>query len=253
MQPKWIGVAGDWHGNQPWAEAAIRQMAGRLRDLGDRPVILQLGDFGIWPGKAGQRYLGAVNEALEAFGGQLWFIDGNHEDFPRLARMSGTVPDGRVIVRPNIFYLPRGLRWTWHERRWLACGGGVSLDKAGRTEGWDWWPQEEITGEQEVTVSFGGHADVMITHECPSGVVHTFPRPPSWWNLADLARSDAHQERLQRIVNAVQPRYLVHGHLHIAYQRVCDFGWGPVEVTGLDCDGEQDNWAVVDVGTMQWL
>lgn len=40
---------------------------------------------------------------------------------------------------------------------------------------------------------------------------------------------------------------------HMAYQRVCDFGWGPVEVTGLDRDGGRGpNWAVLDTKSMTW-
>jgi hypothetical protein len=72
---------------------------------------------------------------------------------------------------------------------------------------------------------------------CPAGVAHTFGRPPPEWDPADLARNDAHRRRLQRIVDAVQPSRIMHGHLHRAYQRSCDFGYGPVQVTGLDADG----------------
>ena len=84
----------------------------------------------------------------------------------------------------------------------------------------------------------------MVTHDCPAGVVHAFGPRPREWAEADLARSERHAQRLQRIVDAVQPSHLMHGHLHMAYQRVCDFGYGPVEVTGLDRDGGRGpNWA----------
>ena len=177
---------------------------------------------------------------MSAAGTKLWFIDGNHEDFPQLARWG---PDGRRLGADDhpewarIRWLLRGHRWTWHGRTWLACGGGVSLDKATRAEGRDWWPEEEITAEQEAAVIAGGHADVLVSHDCPSGVAHAYPPAPSWWDRADLHRSDWHQKRLQRIVGAVRPRHIMHGHLHRSYQRTCDFGYGPVEVTGLDCDG----------------
>ena len=100
----------------------------------------------------------------------------------------------------------------------------------------------------------------MVTHECPSSVVHRFPQPPGWWDPADLARSDAHRERLQQVVDAVKPGWLMHGHLHIGYQREVTMAHGPVEVTGLNCDGSgyphilhvQDNWAVLDVQDMTW-
>jgi hypothetical protein len=250
--PGQVLVAGDWHGNREWALSVVKRVP-QLLAAEQRRLILHLGDFGIWPGVEGRRYLDSLSAVLDLVDAQLWFIDGNHEDFPQLAEMtSGAAPGERVAVRPNIYHLPRGHRWQWYGRSWLACGGGVSLDKAGRTEGVDWWPQEEITSEQEAAMISGGHADVMVCHDCPSGVAHTFPQPPSWWAAADLARSNAHQERLQRIMDAVRPAQLMHGHLHRAYQRSCEFGYGPVQVTGLAADGSLRNFAVLDVETMTW-
>jgi hypothetical protein len=52
-------------------------------------LALQLGDFGIWPGPDGRRYLDAVSAVLDLVKAQLWFADGNHEDFGQLARMAG--------------------------------------------------------------------------------------------------------------------------------------------------------------------
>ena len=142
-------------------------------------LILHLGDFGIWADSAGRAYLARVGGALVGAGAQLWFIDGNHEDFPQLAWLAGEVTaDGRVAVAPGVFHLPRGHRWHWYGREWLACGGGVSLDRAARTEGVDWWPEEEISGAQEAAITVGGPADVMVCHDCPAGVAHDFGRPP---------------------------------------------------------------------------
>jgi hypothetical protein len=247
-----IGVAGDWHGNTAWAVRAVRRMAGLLPRAGRR-VIVHLGDFGIWPGAEGRDYLSRLDAALTAAGAELWFVDGNHEDFTQLARLRPG-PDGREQVTGRIWHLPRGYRWRWHGRDGLALGGAVSLDRAGRTAGIDWWPGEEITRAQAGSVMSAGRADVMVTHECPAGVRHSFPPPPSWWSPDDLRRSDAHRALLREVVLAVRPRWLMHGHLHIAYQRRVDLGCGPLEVTGLDCDGaESGNWASLDVARMRWL
>jgi hypothetical protein len=250
--PRRIVVAGDWHGNEEWAVSVIRRVPALLPSESQR-LILHLGDFGIWPDKAGLVYLDRVSEALAEAGAELWFVDGNHEDFDRLDQLDRKPgADGRVKVVPGVMHLPRGYRWSWHGLSWLACGGAVSLDRAVRTEGVDWWPQEEITTAQEVAISTGGHADVMVCHDCPSGVAHTFAHPPPEWAPEDLARSDAHRRRVQRIVDAVMPTYLMHGHLHRAYQRTCDFGYGPVKVTGLDADNRLRNFAALDVTTMRW-
>jgi hypothetical protein len=243
LEPSRIVVAGDWHGNALHAINVICTAAALLPGQW-RPTILHLGDFGIWPGNAGAEYLHLVRGYCEDKGVRIWFVDGNHEDFTQLEKFRGGDP---------VRWLPRGTRWTWHGRTWLALGGGVSLDRAIRTEGESWWPQEEITEDQAAEAIAGGPAHVLVSHDCPSGVTHTFPPAPRFWDLADLARNDRHRERLQEVAGAVQPGWLLHGHLHKAYQRVADLGYGPVEVTGLDRDeGDGPNWAVLNVKTMRW-
>jgi predicted phosphodiesterase len=244
-------VAGDWHGNRRWAMQIIWQAKELLANEEHR-IILHLGDYGIWPGREGENYRADVSFALDQADAELWFVDGNHEWFPYLLLDRAPERDGRVLISPGQYHLPRGHRWTWHERTWLACGGGVSLDRAARTQGRDWWPQEEITDEQEAAMIAGGHADVIAAHDWPSGVVHTFPDRPSWWDQRDVDRSERHEERIQRIVDAVQPAHYLHGHLHRAYSRTCDFGYGPVSVTGLSRDGEPGNYAVLDIRSMTW-
>jgi Calcineurin-like phosphoesterase len=250
-EPGRVVIAADWHGNTDQAVHVIG-MTGRILEGEPRPLILQLGDFGVWPGPAGAAYLESVRGACRESGVLVRFIDGNHEDFTQLEGLR--MREGRRFGGDApLAWIPRGHRWTWHGRAWMALGGAVSLDRAIRTEGASWWPDEEITAGQAASAIGGGPADVMVTHDCPGMVVHTFPPPPRFWDLADLARSDAHRERLQRIVSAVRPRWLMHGHLHRAYRRACDLGYGPVQVTGLDCaEGDGPNWAVLDVKRMVW-
>ena len=81
--PRRIVVAGDWHGNEEWAVSVIRRIPTLLAGE-DQRLILHLGDFGIWPGQAGQVYLDRVSHALAEADAELWFVDGNHEDFARL-------------------------------------------------------------------------------------------------------------------------------------------------------------------------
>lgn len=238
--PGRVIVAGDWHGNAGQAVRVISAAHGLRRSEG-RPLIVHLGDYGIWPGAFGAAYQAVVRDACELYGVRIWFIDGNHDDFTQLEKFRDGDP---------VRWLPRGTRWNWHGRTWLALGGGVSLDRAIRKEGRDWWPEEEITGDEAAEAVAGGPAHVMVTHDCPSGVAHSFPPPPPFW---DLARGDAHRERLQGVVDQVRPGWLLHGHLHRAYQRVTGMAHGPVEVTGLDCDGGSGpNWALLDVRRMAW-
>ena len=241
-----VAIAGDWHGSTAWAVGVIEEAAAAGADR-----LLHLGDFGVWPGPAGGRYLDDVDAALDRAGMALWFVDGNHEDHGRLARLPRN-PNGYSDVRDRIKHLPRGYRWEWHGRTWLALGGAVSLDRAVRTEGRDWWPEEEIAPWQAEQIASKGRADVMLTHECPARVAHSFPSPPSWWDLKYLARNDVHRERLQYVVDRVHPSWLFHGHLHRAYDRVTAMPHGDVRIVGLDCDGALfGNWMLLDTKTME--
>jgi len=242
-----VGVAGDWHGNLLWALKAVESMkAERGVDL-----VLQLGDFGIWSGPPGRKYLDRLNRRLEELEMTIWFLDGNHEDFRQLlAKPKDEL--GRGKVRPRILHLPRGHRWTWDHRVWLACGGAVSPDRKLRTQGKSWWPEEEITLEEELAIEAAGPTDVLLTHDCPSGVVHSFGPWPRVWDLQDLTRTDLHRERVQRIVDAVRPGLLLHGHLHRGYYRQVSMDHGLVSVVGLDCDGSAHNWVYLDTDTLAW-
>ena len=87
--PRRIVVAGDWHGNEEWAVSVIRRVPTLLAGQSHR-IILHLGDFGIWPDQAGLIYLEQVSKVLAEVDAELWFVDGNHEDFSQLARIRRT-------------------------------------------------------------------------------------------------------------------------------------------------------------------
>jgi hypothetical protein len=244
-QPPRVVVAGDWHGHTEWATGVIKQVDSIL-DSEWPKVILHLGDFGVWPGRAGRDYLHAVLEALYDAGAELWFIDGNHEDFTQL--------DGfNTRWGPRIRHLPRGHRWDWHNRTWLAMGGAVSVDKVFRREGVSWWPEEEITIAQGVRAERGGPAEVMVCHDAPMSVPLRLPPPSRGWDSRDLARADHHRDVLQGIVDEVRPRWLMHGHYHLSHETTVKMAHGPVQVTGLDMDGAvRGNYRVLNVETMGW-
>lgn len=252
--PAEIVACGDLHGNTKSAVAMVHH-AGKLLRAEKNRVILQAGDFGIWPN--GYGYLDAVNEALSEEDIELWFAEGNHEDFSQLPLSKPNTSKIQMDQcaageSSKIYWLPRGHRWEWHGRTWLALGGAASVDKAMREEGISWWPEEEITNRQADRVIADGPADVMLTHDCPAGPVFSYPPPPPQWDVRDLARSEIHRERLRHVVDAVKPGHLIHGHMHIPVQRLYDFGYGDVQVTGLDKDGEPWNYAVLNLETMEW-
>lgn len=249
--PDQVVIAGDWHGNLRWAAHVVRNLRAWLPDESPR-VILHAGDFGVW--RLHLSYLDHLNDALGDEDAVVLFVHGNHEDFPFLYELAGTnQPRHPIAIRSNITWLPAGFRWSWHGRTWLALGGAVSVDRALRTEGRDWFADETITDEQANRVIDDGRADVMLCHDTPSSVRLHLPPPSRLWADRDLARADRHREHLQSIVDTVQPSHLIHGHYHLEVDRIVGMRHGDVRVVGLDCDGTgPGNYRLLDVRTMTY-
>jgi predicted phosphodiesterase len=230
--PSKVLVVGDTHGNTHWWVDHVIPLALRFGVDG----IVQVGDFGFWHGARGERYLDAVNQELEAIQSWCLFVDGNHENFDLLYSIPVRA-DGFREVRPRIVHAPRGHRWSWSGVRFLALGGGASIDKQRRTQGESWWPQEQITKTEAKHAIKGGPCDVMLTHDAPLDVplVGLMPHPPSQENRL----------LLQSVLNAVSPRILLHGHLHHAYRY--KLAQPSTLVVGLNCDGTDGNCVVADL------
>lgn len=241
-------LAGDWHGDAAWARHVIRHVPVGANG---RRLIIQLGDFGVWPGQSGTRYLDSVAAELAEANATCFFVDGNHEDFPQLARYP-IRRDGLREVRPRLFHLPRGTRWTWKGIRFLALGGATSLDRPWRTAGVDWWPDEELTRADLARAIGGGACDVMLTHDAPSGIDVPGLPPTSTWQPAEVERAHRHRDLLREVVDAVQPKGLVHGHFHSRYDaELAVDGGHRVSVIGLANEWTgSDACLEVDVGSL---
>ena len=215
--PKLTGeilFAGDWHGHFTQASNAISHAI----QTGIKTVI-QLGDFGIWHDD--RKFLDKLDHRLLAPNGiKLYFVDGNHEDFPRLHEYP-LAPDGTRPVRSCISHLPRGLRLDWDGLNVLALGGAPSIDRKHRRTGYSWWPEELLTDEDIAKAIDGGPADIMLCHDSPSTAPNTVTDDPYLQHLAvrdfggDMVDyCQAHRSRLAEVTDVVQPRILLHGHYH---------------------------------------
>jgi hypothetical protein len=227
-QPTRLVMAGDWHGDLDHA-ASVIGWAGRE----GAQAVVQLGDFGVWHGVKGCAYLDGIGWAATKAGVWAAFVDGNHENHEVLNALP--LDDlGARPIRPALWHLPRGLRWTWHGQTWLALGGATSLDRPARKEGVNWWPEEAITYAQAAHAAALGHADVMLTHDCPAGVTVPGIPPDSFWPRAELDRANAHRRQLRAVVDVVKPGRLWHGHFHSAYTATLQGEDYTCQVTGLD-------------------
>lgn len=241
-----VGLAGDWHANQPWALRALDAFAAEGID-----TVYQVGDFGVWPGAKGHRYLTEIHESCARNGIDLFVVPGNHEDYAQIN--SWPVDEEGWICHPDLpllRYAPRGHVWLDHGVSFGALGGAVSIDKMLREAGKTWWPEEDITADDVDRFIANASAlpnrlDVMLTHDAPNGVRRGGVTP------SYLSPEIEHQARKFRMMlrdaaDGGSPRWLVHGHWHM-YVRDEFSGLGiageeyECQVLGLHMDDHEGN------------
>jgi Icc-related predicted phosphoesterase len=229
---------GDTHGQAGWVKYAIRH----ARDAGVE-TIMQVGDFGYWEHTgAGRAYLDNVQSLLGYSGVDLYWVDGNHENHTMLRATYQPDETGFVPIRGRLFYAPRGHRWIWDGVSFLALGGAYSIDKAYRQEGESWWAEELITPEEAQAASEGGHADVMVTHDVPTGVI-PWDTNGGWDRKKDVfPLSAANRTLLRDVFDVVKPKLLVHGHYHNTYTAEL----AGCQIRGLGCDDDPTGLLIVD-------
>jgi hypothetical protein len=257
-EPGFVVLAGDWHGNLLWFMNYIVPEAVRAFDQAgeSRRIIIQLGDFGFSPAAYGPD-LPLMQSVLAENDMELWWLDGNHEQWPAIRELVRTgersqfPPEAvNLPVYPRIRYLPRGTRWTWHGKRWLVVGGAVSVDRLLRQEGVSWFRDEEITDAEADRIISDGRADVLLSHDVPfCWFPPHLPAPAAAWEpVLPLARE--HSRRLERIALSCEVERVFHGHYHIwrqdwykePYRGGCN-----IRVTGFAPDGYDLNMILVDV------
>ena len=237
-----VVFAGDWHDNfkYMWHACYWAHQKGA-------EAIVQVGDFGFWTN--GRAY-DDLNDQLKKWNLQLFFIDGNHENFPLLYSIPVN-SEGVRPIRSNITHLPRGFRWEWYGRTFTALGGAHSIDEGWRIDGQDWFKEEDITPEDMVKVMSGGLTDFLITHDAPiSAPVPLDPSFAASFNQDIVAQCEMNRWMLEKVCRHVKPLWLIHGHYHVDYGSYVNW-WKdkPGKVTGLHCDGNafNKNMMVVDL------
>jgi hypothetical protein len=161
-----IYLTGDTHGS---AYSRLKTCG-----LGTSDYIIILGDFGcIWNDSPSEKL------QLKWLEEQPWttlFVDGNHENFELLNALPIAKKfDGEVgVVNPSVLHLRRGQVYSLEGQKLFVMGGASSIDRACRTPGLSWWPEENITLEEYnlAVKNLKKHKsiDYVLTHRHPNGL-----------------------------------------------------------------------------------
>lgn len=179
------------------------------RILKDSPPSVQVGDMGVGfmklrPDNDVQYLTNPPYDRMVA--GNHKFIRGNH--------------DNPAVCRKHSQYIADGTYWA--PQRMMFVGGASSVDRALRTEGVDWWADEELSIAELNTIVddyIRFKPKIMVTHDCPEEVAKAafFDRHRGKLNPGVSART---RQAFQSMFSAHSPDLWVYGHWHAPFDHV---------------------------------
>jgi hypothetical protein len=176
------------------------------RIIAEVPSSIQVGDMGIGfrrnGGRDGEFYSNPPHYAMARANHR--FIRGNHDNPSECRKHSQCIADGHV------------------DGGVMFIGGGLSVDRQWRTEGYDWWADEELTSSQLCTlvdVYNVATPNVMVTHDCPESVAIRMCQLSGCNKLDFPSRT---RQALQSMFELHQPRLWIFGHWHFSFDSVLD-------------------------------
>lgn len=181
---------------------------------------IQVGDFGIGRFGLTEENCQLFNETVSAFHSETnrRFIRGNHDDPEMCKTVSGYVHDGTVI-NDNMF-----------------VGGAFSIDWVWRTEGIDWWRDEEIPmnrWNEIISIYEITKPRVMFTHDCPESVAKALIIDRDYGIAGKSHLKTITGQALQAMFEIHQPEEWYFGHWHVTISDV-------IEGTKFTCLNELD-------------
>ncbi len=238
MKIKKVLVIGDVHTRFGLMNQLISKKQNKI------DAVLQLGDFGYWPDEfylKSRSYTGS--DVWEKYWDPsfikspvpIYWVDGNHENHPALIADTAETNE----VAPNCFYQKRGSVLTLGLTKILFIGGAFSIDKASRTPGKDWFPEETIS-QKDVYNLPDEKIDMVISHTGPNEFVKgldSIKEQPHY--------KDPSTDALSVVLEKYKPRRWYFGHWH-TYQKgfTNDCNWETLDYLG---DYRQKSWTIIDV------
>jgi len=254
-------LVGDTHGDA----LTVKRKIDVAKRIGGIERIVVLGDFGLWWGMEGLKFIEEINDYAKANNVQVFAIPGNHENYEwwnAVVEHGPVKAHGWAYVASNVLLSPRVHDFMWGGKQFVVAGGAVSIDRDyreeyRRTKGKRIWSPDEQLTDAEVdallATRFGNgvHVDYLLTHDCSN-------RTPFGHRLKPDIDSQIHRQRVDRVIDGIRPDFHFHGHMHEKYEwgnlvpRDGDPHW--VYTYGLECNDDMWSAMVLDLktGKVEW-
>jgi len=164
-------------------------------------IVIQCGD---------NAYYWVMNDntgKIKPQGAKVYLIPGNHEMWYRFEDAIGRRGLNPVEVEKNLFYCPIGSSLKVNDANILFIGGADSHDKAYRTIGIDWFPEELLNQDDlDFILNQNKRFDIIVSHTCPG---FFDPGVQSAGRIGDPCR-----HILDIVCEIFNPNYWYFGHWH---------------------------------------
>lgn len=180
--------------------------------IAEYKITRQVGDFGVGFYRYDQdfnRKLDGCNPPFDHMArGDHKFNRGNHDNPQDCAKHKFWIPDGHIeqADHSKIMYI----------------GGALSTDRSLRLEGFNWWPDEELSYNELMLlldVYTKEKPDVLVTHDCPESIAQII-EPLSGRRKLDLPSRT--RQALQSMLEIHKPKLHVFGHWHYSMDTVIE-------------------------------
>ena len=208
-----IYITGDTHGALEVDKVTdFFNVEAKKQILTKDDFLIILGDVGVcWDNGKNDAH---VKEVLQELPVSTLWIDGNHENFDLLSEYSVSSWHGGKVqeIEPDIIHLMRGQVYEIEGRTFFTFGGAFSTDRAYRTEGSSWWPEEMPSQEEykqglHALETHDNRVDFILTHTAPYDVVAAL-------GFGMVEEEEKFQKYLQRIADNTEFQGWFFGHYH---------------------------------------
>jgi predicted phosphodiesterase len=123
------------------------------------------------------------------------FIRGNHDHPRRCTQVPNWIPDGYFDKQKSMFF----------------CGGASSIDKNYRTEGRDWWPEEELSMLElygAMKVYEKNKPRIVVTHEIADSIATRL------FSFKQVWETNRTRQAFDALLQIHTPEVWIFGHWH---------------------------------------
>jgi predicted phosphodiesterase len=134
-------------------------------------------------------------------------LGGNHDNYLE--------ENGKFVNQPSHFLGDYGIHHVPKIGNFFFVRGGHSIDKDGRKEGVDWFPQEQISyasGTKAFDLYQQIKPDFVISHECPESVIDMIAGIKTWNGMP--IHPSMTSQLLEQMLQFHHPKLWIFGHHH---------------------------------------